>query len=225
MFEPSFLKFFRTLARNNNREWFNEHKPEYKQNVVQPLSGFITAMAPRLNKISKQFNADPRPNGGSMFRIYRDVRFSKDKSPYKLHAACQFRHKVGKDAHAPGFYVHIAPDEVIFGGGIWMPPNPVLNKIRDTIVDNPQEWQRIKKAKAVNELCGGIRGDGLKRPPKGYDPEHQHLEDLKRKSFFAMRHEKPDFIFEKDFVDEIETTFKAAKPLMKYICFAMDIPF
>jgi len=225
MFEASFLKFFKSLARNNNRDWFNEHKPQYKEKVVEPLGLFISEMAPRLNKISKEFNADPRPNGGSMFRIYRDVRFSKDKSPYKLHAACQFRHKIGKDAHAPGFYVHIAPDEVIFGGGIWMPPNPVLNKIRDTIVDNPQEWQRIRSNKSINKLCDGVRGDGLKRPPKGYDPEHQHLEDLKRKSFFAMRHEKPDIIFEKNFVDEVEATFKAAKPLMKYICFAMDIPF
>lgn len=106
-----------------------------------------------------------------------------------------------------------------------MPPNPILNKIRDTIVDNPQEWQRIKSNKAINKLCDGVRGNGLKRPPKGYDPEHQHLEDLKRKSFFAMRHEKPDIIFEENFVDEVEATFKAAKPLMKYICFAMDIPF
>jgi uncharacterized protein (TIGR02453 family) len=225
MFEPGFLNFFKSLARNNNREWFNEHKPEYKQNVVEPLSTFISAMAPRLNKISKQFNADPRANGGSMFRIYRDVRFSKDKSPYKLHAACHFRHKVGKDAHAPGFYVHISPDEVIFGGGIWIPPNPVLNKIRDTIVANPQEWQRIKSNKSLKKQCGGIGGDGLKRPPKGYDPEHRHLEDLKRKSFFTMRHEKPDLIFEDNFIDEVEATFRSAKPLMKYICFAMDIPF
>ena len=225
MFDRSFLKFFKSLALNNNREWFNEHKAEYRQSVVEPLAVFITEIAPRLNRISKHFNADPRPNGGSMFRIYRDVRFSKDKSPYKLHAACQFRHKIGKDAHAPGFYVHLSPDEVIFGGGIWLPPNTVLNKIRDTIVDNPQEWQRIKTGKPINKLCGGVQGDGLKRPPKGYDPEHQHLEDLKRKSFFAMRHEKPAFIFEKNFVDEVEASFKAAKPLMKYICFAMDIPF
>jgi uncharacterized protein (TIGR02453 family) len=225
MFDPSFLKFFKSLARNNNREWFNEHKGEYKQVVVEPLAVFIREIAPRLNKVSKHFNADPRPNGGSMFRIYRDVRFSKDKSPYKLHAACHFRHKVGKDAHAPGFYVHFSPDEVIFGGGIWMPPNSVLNKIRDTIVDNPQEWHRIKTNKSINKLCGGVRGDGLKRPPKGYDPEHQHLEDLKRKSLFAMRHEKPALMSDENFINEVETTFKAAKPLMKYICFAMDIPF
>ncbi len=225
MFEPAFLKFFNSLAKNNNREWFNEHQAEYRQVVVEPLSLFIAEIAPRLHRISRHFIADPRVNGGSMFRIYRDLRFSKDKSPYKLHAACQFRHKAGKDAHAPGFYVHIAPDEVIFGGGIWMPPNPVLHKIRDTIVNNPQEWLRIKKHRQIKKLCNGIGGDGLKRPPFGYNPEHEHIEDLKRKSFFAMRHEQPDFIFNKNFVDEVETTFKAAKPLMKYICFAMDLPF
>ncbi len=225
MFDPAFLKFFRVLAKNNNREWFNEHKSEYKKTVVEPLSEFITEMAPRLNKISRHFNADPRPNGGSMFRLYRDLRFSKDKSPYKLHAACQFRHKVGKDAHAPGFYVHMSLEEVIFGGGIWVPPNAVLNKIRDTIVDNPQEWKRIKTNRSIKALCGGIRGDGLVRPPRGFDPEHPHIEDLKRKSFFAMRHEKSKFMFENNFVDEVEATFKATKPLMKYICFSMDIPF
>lgn len=225
MFESAFLKFFKALALNNNREWFNEHKAEYRQTIVEPLAMFITAMAPRLYKISQHFIADPRPNGGSMFRIYRDVRFSHDKSPYKLHAACQFRHRAGKDAHAPGFYVHLAPEEVVFGGGIWMPPNPVLNKIRDTIVNNPQEWQRIKTNNLIKKLCGGIGGDGLIRPPKGYDPQHEHIDDLKRKSLFAMRREKPAIMFNDNFVDEVEKTFKTAKPLMKYICFALDIPF
>lgn len=225
MFEKSFLKFFRALAKNNNRDWFNEHKAEYKEVIVEPLTTFIALMAPRLNKITKHFVADPRSNGGSMFRIYRDVRFSKDKSPYKLHAACQFRHQLGKDAHAPGFYVHISPQEVIFGGGIWIPPNPVLAKIRDTIVLNPEEWKRIKSNKAIIQICGGIRGDGLKRPPRGYDPEHPHLEDLKRKSFFAMRRDKPDIIYQDNFIDEVEAAFKASKPMMKYLCFAVDAPF
>ncbi|MFV2032741.1 MAG: DUF2461 domain-containing protein [Gammaproteobacteria bacterium] len=225
MFDPKFLKFFKSLAKNNNREWFSEHKPEYFQSVVKPMTHFIEAMAPRLNRISKHYIADPKPHGGSMFRIYRDVRFSKDKSPYKLHAACQFRHNLGKDAHTPGFYVHLSAEEVVFGGGIWLPSAPELIKIRDTIVDNPQEWHRIKTSRSINKLCGGISGDGLKRPPKGYDPEHQHLEDLKRKSFFVMRHEEPEIIFDRYFIDEVETTFKAAKPLMQYICFALDVPF
>ena len=225
MFDKTFLKFFSALAKNNNREWFTAHKDEYRELVVAPLSVFITEMAPRLRKISPQFVADPKPNGGSMFRIYRDVRFSRDKSPYKLHAACQFRHRIARDVHAPGFYVHIAAQEVIFGGGIWMPPNPVLNRIRDFIVHNPQEWQRIKTDRNMIKLCGGIGGDSLVRPPRGVDAGHEHISDLKRKSFFVMRHDKPAIIYRDDFADEVEKTFKAAKPLMKYLCFALDIPF
>ncbi len=225
MFTPKFLAFFKSLAKNNNREWFNEHKSEYLQSVVQPMCLFIEQMAPRLKRISPHFIADSRPHGGSMFRIYRDVRYAKDKSPYKLHAACQFRHELGKDAHAPGFYLHMSPQEVVFGGGIWMPPNSELTKIRNTIVDNPNEWKRIKSSVKFKNLFGGIGGDGLKRPPKGFDAEHLHIEDLKRKSFFAMRHENADIISGEHFIDEVEATFKAAKPLMEYICYAQEISF
>src|SRR3974377_1858992 len=107
-----FFAFFRELTANADRAWFEDNKQRYKDSVQAPMSAFITAMAPRLKKVSKHFVADPRPNGGSMFRIYRDVRFSKDKRPYKEHAGCQFRHALGKDAHAPGFYMHFAPEEV-----------------------------------------------------------------------------------------------------------------
>ena len=225
MFTPKFLEFFKTLAKNNNREWFNEHKPDYQEAVVQPMCAFIEALAPRLKRISPHFIADPKPHGGSMFRIYRDVRFAKDKSPYKLHAACQFRHELGKDAHTVGFYVHLSPQEAVFGGGIWLPPNSELHKIRNTIIDNPNEWKRIKSKPSVKKLFGGIGGDGLKRPPKGFDPEHEHIEDLKRKSFFLMRNEPAEIILRDDFVDEVEKTFKAAKPLLEYICYAQDIDF
>ena len=222
MFDPKFFRFFRRLAKNNNREWFNEHKEEYRELVLQPLVDFVNAMQPRLHKISPHFRAIPKTNGGSIFRIYRDVRFSKDKSPYKLHAACHFRHELGKDAHVPGFYVHMSPKEVFFGGGIWLPPAPALNRIRETIVNNPQEWRRIKSNRRLKALCGGIAGDGLTRPPRGYDTDHEHIVDLKRKSFFAMREASPGIIQQDNFVDEVEKTFRAASPLMKYLCFALD---
>jgi len=225
MFDPAFHHFFKSLAKNNNREWFNQHKPDYFQSVVKPMTNFIEEMGTDLHQISKHFIADPRPHGGSMFRIYRDVRFSKDKSPYKLHAACQFRHQLGKGVHAPGFYLHLSPEEVIIGAGIWSPPGTVLTSIRNTIVDNPQEWHRIKTSSTIKTLCGEISGDGLKRPPKGYDPDHQHIEDLKRKSFLIIRHDRAEIIFDKNFLDEVSKTFRAAKPLMRYICFALDIPF
>ena len=223
MFTPKFFDFYQTLAKNNDRDWFSEHKPDYQQAVVQPMCAFIDAMAPRLRKISPHFVADSRPHGGSMFRIYRDVRFAKDKRPYKLHAACQFRHELGRDAHTVGFYVHLSTEEAVFGGGIWMPPNDELLKIRNTIVDNPRTWGEIKSSRSVKKFFGGIGGDGLKRPPRGFDAEHEHIEDLKRKSFFLMRHERPDIILDDGFVHEVEKTFRAAMPLMDYICFAQDI--
>src|SRR3954453_20816279 len=106
-FGKAFFAFFRELAANNERAWFEANKPRFREDVQGGMSDFIAAMAPYLSKLSKDFVADPRPNGGSMFRIYRDVRFSKDKRPYKAHAACQFRHRFGRDVHAPGFYVHL----------------------------------------------------------------------------------------------------------------------
>jgi uncharacterized protein (TIGR02453 family) len=139
------------------------------------------------------------------------------------HAACQFRHELGKDAHTVGFYVHISTEEAVFGGGIWMPPSDELHKIRNTIVDNPNAWRQIKSGRSVKKYFGGIGGDGLKRPPRGFDADHEHIEDLKRKSFFLMRREPPEIILDDDFVREVEKTFKAAMPLMEYIGFAQDI--
>jgi len=129
-FPADFFRFFEELAANNNRPWFNESKGRYHESVVNPISEFIVSMAPRLKAISPHYIADPRPHRGSMFRIYRDTRFSADKSPYKTHAGVQFRHAAGKDAHAPGFYLQLAPEGLFFGGGIWRPPNPQLNRIR-----------------------------------------------------------------------------------------------
>ena len=120
-FSPSFFGFFKDLKAHNERAWFEAHKERFRATVQAQMSDFIAAMAPELKKISKEFIADPRPNGGSMFRIHRDVRFSRDKRPYKEHAACQFRHRFARDVHAPGFYVHLAPGEVFVGGGLWMP--------------------------------------------------------------------------------------------------------
>jgi len=223
MFTPKFFDFFNALAKNNNRECFNEHKADYLQEVVEPMCEFVEAMGPRLRRISPHFIADPRPHGGSMFRIYRDVRFSKNKSPYKLHAACQFRHELGRDAHTVGFYMHVSVEEAVFGGGIWLPPGEELQKIRDTIVDNPNAWREIKTSRTVKKYFGGIDGESLKRPPRGFDAGHEHIEDLKRKSFFLMRREPPEIILDDNFVDEVEKTFKAAMPLMEYIGFAQDI--
>ena len=223
-FPPDFFGFFAELAENNDRDWFNANKNRYYDSVVNPVSEFIVCMAPRLRKISPHYVADPKPHGGSMFRIYRDTRFSKDKTPYKTHAGVQFRHEAGKDAHAPGFYIHLAGDGLYFGGGVWLPANPQLNRIRDAIVDNARSWSRITKAKGLQGI-GGIRGEALKRPPRGFDAEHQHIEDLKRKSFYVMTEADARDALQPGFIEQVHEGFRRAAPLNRFICDALGLAF
>ena len=223
-FPGDFFAFFEELSRNNNRAWFNDNKPRYYESVVNPVSAFIVCMAPRLQRISRHYIADPRPHGGSMFRIYRDTRFSRDKSPYKTHAGVQFRHEAGKDAHAPGFYVHLAADGLFAGGGVWRPAAKQLGLIRDFIADNPRAWGRIAHAKKTREI-GGVRGDALKRPPRGYDAGHPHIGDLKRKSFYLMTELPAAHALEAGFVDEAEEAFRRAAPLARFVSGALGLPF
>ncbi|HYC01129.1 MAG TPA: DUF2461 domain-containing protein [Candidatus Limnocylindrales bacterium] len=224
-FPADFLRFFRELKKNNEREWFNANKDRYRTSVQAPMLAFISAMDLPLGRIADCFVADARPMGGSMFRIYRDTRFSHDKTPYKDHAACQFRHMAGKDAHAPGFYVHVAPDEVFFGGGIWRPPSPVLQQIRARIIDEPDEWKRITRAPAFRRRFGGVEGDALKRAPVGIDPLHPLIEDLKRTSFFAVQSVEPKAIQSKEFAGEVTRSFQALAPFMQFLTEAVGLPF
>jgi len=224
-FPEELFQFLRVLAANNNREWFNENKMRYRKVVVTPVTDFIEAIRPRVEKISKHYTVDSRPHGGSMFRIYRDTRFSKDKTPYKEHVGCQFRHEAGKDAHAAGFYVHLAPDEILFGGGVWNPPNPVLGKIRDAIVDNPNSWKKIVSNKTFKKRFGGVHGDGLQRPPRGFAADHPHIEDLKRKTFFAMQSVDPELALSPQFITEVTGAFKAASPLMEFLTTSLELPY
>ncbi len=220
-----YFDFFKELADNNNREWFEDNKPRFRASVQEPLASFVEAMAPRLKKISPHFVADPRLNGGSVFRIYRDVRFSKDKSPYKTHGAVQFRHARGKDAHAPGFYVHLAPGDVFYGGGIWTPPSAALTMIREAIRDDAAAWKRATTSKGFKARFGALRGDGLSRPPRGFDSDHPLIDDIKRKSFFAMAEARPTATRKPGFIDDVAAAMADAKPLMRFLCSANDVPF
>ena len=223
-FPKDFFGFFNELKKNNNRTWFNANKQRYRESVVQPMGDYISAMAPRLESISPFYNADPRPHGGSMFRIYRDTRFSKDKTPYKTHAACHFRHSAGRDAHAPGFYLHIETDSISMGGGIWRPPSKQLGLIREFIADNPSAWERLKGSSEVKEM-GGIQGDSLVRPPRGYKADSRHIEDLKRKSFYLMTGLAPELALSPALLDESARVFRTVAGLNHFINDALELPF
>jgi uncharacterized protein (TIGR02453 family) len=220
-----YYAFFKELSANNDREWFEDNKQRFRQSVQQPLVAFVEAMAPRLAAVSKHFVADPRLNGGSIFRIYKDVRFSKDKKPYKTNGGVHFRHALGKDAHAPGFYVHIAPEEVFFGGGIWMPPAPALLRIREAIRDDGEDWRKAQGKASFRKRFGGVRGDALTRPPRGFDASDPNIDDIKRKSFFAMEQGSPKQTRAAGFTDDVAAAMAEASPLMRFLCEALDAPF
>lgn len=223
-FRPALFTFEKELAKNNRRDWFEKNKNRYEDEVKEPALRFISDFGPHLRKISPHFLAIPKTVGGSLFRIYRDVRFAKDKSPYKTHVGLHFRHKEYRDAHAPGFYLHLEPGQSFVGVGIWRPDGGTLKKIRDAIADDAAKWKRIKSAKPFRAGFE-LAGDSLKRPPRGYDPDHPMIEDLRRKDFIAVANLSQKQITSVGFLDDFVGMCKAGSPLVEYLCAAVGVTF
>jgi len=223
-FPLGLLHFLSDLSKHNNRTWFSANKSRYEEELLKPALEFIEAMAEPLTKLSPHFRAEPKKVGGSLMRIYRDVRFSKDKRPYKTNVGIQFRHESGRDVHSPGFYFHVDPDEVFLGVGIWHPASDSLAKIRKAIDKDPTGWKKAKSGKAFRDRYD-LAGDSLKRPPRGYDAEHPLIEDLKRKDFIAVHQLDYDDLFEPDLVKNTIANFRAAKLLAAFLCKAVGVKF
>jgi len=224
MFTKATFSFLDELAANNDRTWFETNKPRYEALVREPALEFITAMGPLLEKFAPHFRADPRKMGGSLMRVFRDTRFSRDKTPYKTNIGIQFRHALGKNVHAPGFYVHIATDECFLGAGCWHPEAVALDRIRALIAAKPQRWLSArddKKFAATWQLAGA----SLTRPPRGYATNHVALEDLKRKDFIGLAPLSVAETTGTGLVKLAATRFTAAVPLMKFLCAAIDVPY
>ncbi len=224
-FSKDLVTFYEELTQNNTREWFQKNKQRYREVALLPMCDFIQDFAEHLEDIAPFYIADPRPNGGSVFRIHRDVRFSKDKKPYKEHLACQFRHQAGKDAHAPGFYLHIDLDGVRFGGGVWQPPAPKLALIRQAIDEKPEKWHEVRDNADIIKEFGSVQGDGLKTAPKGYDKEHPDIVDLRRKTFFLMKRAPLKSIYSRSLIDEVASTYQKAVPFMKFLTTSVELPY
>jgi uncharacterized protein (TIGR02453 family) len=223
-FNAAGFRFLRELAKNNNREWFNARKTQYEESVRDPFLRLIGDLAGPLAKISPHFRADPRPSGGSMFRIYRDTRFANDKSPYKTWLGARLFHERARQVHAPLFYMHIQPGRCFAGGGLWHPEAPALKRIRDFLVDNPATWKKAVRSKKFRERLA-LGGESLSRPPSGFDPKHELIDDIKRK----------DFVASVEFSDADATSprlkpllidaFKGVAPMVDYLCAALDLEF
>lgn len=223
-FTPELFRFLFELKANNDRDWFHANKTRYEGHVKEPMLRFIRDFAPRLKRISGHFTADARPVGGSMFRIYRDVRFSMDKSPYKTVASAHFRHEAASNAYAPGFYLHLEPGSVFMAGGIWHPDSATLRLIRTAIAARPEAWRAVLDDPTFRARCR-LAGDALSRPPRGFDPEHPLIEDIKRKDFIAVIDLDDGIACADDFLDRFATDCAAMVPLMGFITSAIGQPF
>lgn len=224
-FPKDLSKFLAELAKNNNKAWFDENKPRFAASVQEPLFAFMDSLAPRMAKISAQITIEAKKSGGSLQRIFRDTRFSKDKSPYHTHVSVIFRHEVGKKVPAPGFYLRIDTAKVTLGAGIWQPEGPAVLAIRTAIVEDAKRWKRVRSDAKFRELYGELQGESLKRPPKGFDPEHPHVEDLKRKDLVGFREMKLSELTKPSFLDEVDRSYRVSKSLMKFLCDALDLSF
>ena len=215
-FTPALFEFLSDLAGNNNREWFQDNKARYEQDVRDALVQFVSDFGNRLREISPHMVADPRLSGGSIFRIYRDVRFSKDKSPYKTNAGMHFRHEVGREVHGPGLYLHLQPGQVFAAAGIWRPNSATIGKIRGTIVANPDRWKSIVNEDEFNSMYS-LEGESLKRAPRGIDPEHPLIDHLKLKSFAATTSFSQEEACSPDFMDVYADACKVASPFSEFL--------
>jgi len=222
-FGPELFEFLSDLRRNNRREWFLANKGRYEGEVRDPMLRFIGDFAGPLRKISRHFVADAKPSGGSLFRLHRDTRFSRDKSPYKTNVAAHFRHEAARDAHAPGFYLHLEPDQVFLAAGLWHPDGDALAQVRQAIVDKPALWRRALSGQAFRARCL-LSGDGLVRPPKGYDPTHPLIDDIKRKDFVAVTRFTEKQACARDFLDQCAEAYRVQSPLVSFVTGALGLP-
>ena len=225
MFTQKTFAFLRDLERNNNKAWFTKNKPRYEEDLLEPMLQFIRSMAPRLAKISPHIRASDKKVGGALMRIYRDTRFSKDKSPYNTFLAARFAHEAGNSAGGIGFYFRVTATGCALGTGIWQPETALAGKIRTHIAKHPKEWKAAKTAKAFRDTFGDLAGESLKRPPKGFDPEHVHIEDLKRKDFVAFTEWKPAQAKQPDVVVQVAKAYRGSAKLVAFLCDAMGLPF
>lgn len=223
-FPLGMLHFLEELAGNNNKPWFDQHKQRYEAEVRGPALDFIRAMEKPLAAISPHFLAVPKKVGGSLMRPYRDVRFSKDKTPYKTNVGIHFRHQLGKDVHCPGMYLHIATDEVFVGSGIWHPDSSALGAIRAAIDHDPTAWKRAKGGGAFRQTFD-LAGESLSRPPRGYTAEHPLILDLKRKDHFAVCKLDHDELFDATVVKTVGGVLKRSKAYLKFLCGAVGVDF
>jgi uncharacterized protein (TIGR02453 family) len=213
------IHFLQKLKKNNSREWFNKHKPEYEEFVKLPMQSLISSLKQPMMRIAPDMFVDPKR---SMFRIHRDTRFSKDKAPYKTHVAAVF-HLHGHWQDTAGYYLHIEQGSVYVGGGIYMPDSSQLKSIRGAIADRPKEFLSILSDEKFAGRFKKLEGEKLQRVPLGFPKDHMMAEWLKYKSFYTGVEWKEEICYSPKFTDKIVGVYKDLLPLIYFLNEALGV--
>jgi uncharacterized protein (TIGR02453 family) len=209
VFPKEGLQFLRSLKRNNNREWFQERKDLYETHVKQPMQNLLAALVGAVEKFAPEMTASPKVS-----RIYRDVRFSKDKSPYKSYVALG----TGlKDEEGARFYLHIDTAELFIGGGMYMPSPEELRAVRGHIAEKPAGFTKIVKARRFRAMFGAVEGEQLSRVPRDVSPDHPAAEYLRHQQFYVGRTFPPEKAIASQFYALAVETFREMVPFVRFL--------
>ena len=224
-FSDASFKFLKALARHNDKTWFAEHKQQYEDHVRQPFLRLITDLQPDLSEVSTHFQADPRTVGGSLFRIYRDSRFSHDKAPYKTWQGARLFHERRKQVPAPSYYIHLAPGESFVGAGIWHPEPDVQRRLRQFILDNPGSWKAAAHAPTTRKRYEFEASEKLVRPPRGFPADFEFIDDLKHRNWVLWRSLDDETMTGPRLRQTLAKDLSALGPFVDYLCAALDLEF
>ena len=208
------IQFFRGLARNNNRDWFQPRKAIFEEKVKAPMQELVAALNASLLRYAPEYVTDP---GKAVYRFYRDTRFSKDKSPYKQQIAASFRRRGLEQHQGGGFYFSISHKELAVGGGIYMPMPETLLAVRNHIAAHHEEFRRIIGSRTVRKLLGDVQGDQLSRTPKGFPSGHPADHLLRMKQFLLYIELPPDSVTTSRLFGEIDSRFRAMAPFLEFL--------
>ncbi len=213
-FPKETMRFLRDLKKNNDRDWFNENKPRYEEHVKEPMLQLLAALAVRMKGVHPDLVIEPKK---CMYRIYRDVRFSKDKSPYKTWIAAAFTFQGYDRKHDAAFYFHITPEEVGVGGGLYAPAGDKLKNLRAAIDRDAAALRSVIGEKKFKKMFGEMVGEELLRIPQGYDKDHPDADLLRKKQFLSWKTLPTTAIHSADFLDQLVEHFSAMTPFVRYL--------
>jgi uncharacterized protein (TIGR02453 family) len=213
-FPPDGLRFLKALKRNNRREWFQPRKDQYEQRVREPMRAIVERLAIDLRPFAPEIVADPKT---AIYRIYRDTRFSGDKTPYKTHVAASFPWRGLPKHEGAGLYFHVSPEEIWIGGGMYAPQTSQLHAVREHIATNCRRLRSIVDSAAFRRTFGSLEGEKLLRVPRGFAKDHDAADYLKLRQFLAGRELSPSAAVTPRFYATVLETFRVAVPLVRFL--------